>query len=112
MVLRPAASAATSAVRTEAAAYVTNAAWIPAIDQARPPSNGPTVTPTFSNSPNNPITRAWFRRGEDSEIHAVVAGHRSEAPAVRRTAPMTTTPQLPALGYTPQPPAERMPPTI
>ncbi len=58
------------------------------------------------------MTNAWFRRGEDSEIHAVVAGHRSEAPAVRRTAPMTTTPKLPAIAYTPNPTAERMPPTI
>src|SRR4029077_909640 len=88
------------------------AAWIPASDHARPPSSGPIVTPTFSNSPNRPMTRAWLRRGEDSEIQAVVAGHRSEAPAVRRTAPITTTPKLPAIAYTPKPAADRMPPAI
>src|SRR5439155_23432024 len=67
-------SAATAPASSAATAYVTKAAWIPNSDHARPPATGPSVTPTVSNSPKSPITRAWRRRGDASEIQAVAAG--------------------------------------
>src|SRR5439155_963971 len=79
-------SAATAPARSAATAYVTKAAWIPNSDHARPPATGPSVTPTFSNSPKSPMTRAWRRRGDASEIQAVAAGQISDPPSARAAA--------------------------
>jgi len=43
------------------------------------------------------MKKAWRRRGIESEIHAMAAGHISALPSARMAAPAMTAAKLPAI---------------